>query len=431
MTDGDELEALLRRFQPRLRYDSQEAFFADSAEEWTDNPDNALRRSRPDGRRGELIASASPRAGEQQLALSFLGYPTYADGTAVERVEHGAGGDQIGADSRRDYRQMYLELRRTERYRNRMYGRAKEDSDGRLWLQYWFFYFYNDYNLAGGFGLHEGDWEMVQLRMGEVHPDLAVYAQHRQAQQASWDEVSTLAGSPDTPLVFVARGSHASYFRAGYHETEVWYDMADGKRETPPLTLEVIGDPEPAWLAWPGRWGDTRPRIADAEQPSPTAPCLHPQWKDPKALLRNALTFSLPGTAARAPDVGVRRAGGRLVLDLDFTTHTDPVERLVVTLNSRHDNVPPRTFTFALEQALRGRIETRLALAPTKYYEVHVSAIHPGGRPTESSLHPIGPVPPRPPLVHRVLLRLGRIVAAIRRLGARGASLTRARTRRR
>jgi len=35
---------LLRRFQPQLLYDSNEAFFADSAAEWTDNPGNVLRR---------------------------------------------------------------------------------------------------------------------------------------------------------------------------------------------------------------------------------------------------------------------------------------------------------------------------------------------------------------------------------------------------
>ncbi len=41
---------LLKRFQPQLRYDSQEAFFADSAAEWTDNPGNELRRAYDDGR---------------------------------------------------------------------------------------------------------------------------------------------------------------------------------------------------------------------------------------------------------------------------------------------------------------------------------------------------------------------------------------------
>ena len=165
-----------------------------------------------------------------------------------------------------------------------MYGRAKEDSDGRLWLQYWLYYFYNDYNLAGGAGLHEGDWEMVQLRMhrDEDHPDLAVYAQHKHAGQASWGEVEKDPGSPDTPLVYVGRGSHASYFHAGYHETEAWYDLADGKRKTPKLRLEIIGDPVPGWLQWRGRWGDTQPRIPGLHQPSPRGPLPHKQWDRPE-----------------------------------------------------------------------------------------------------------------------------------------------------
>jgi hypothetical protein len=33
-----EHDALLRRFPPRLHYDSMEQFFADSAEQWTANP---------------------------------------------------------------------------------------------------------------------------------------------------------------------------------------------------------------------------------------------------------------------------------------------------------------------------------------------------------------------------------------------------------
>jgi len=261
---------------------------------------------------------------------------------------------------------------------------------------------------------------MVQFRMGPEHPELAVYAQHRQAEQASWDEVEKLDGSPDTPLVYVGRGSHASYVRAGYHETEAWYDIADGKRETPKLELEVIGDAEPSWVAWRGRWGDTRPRIRDLEQPSPTAPCLHPQWDDPKKALKDARTFTQPRKPDRAPEVELSRVNGQLVIDLDFSTHPGRVERLVVTLNSRDDGLPPRTFTFALEQALRGRIETRLELDPAKYYDIYVSATDPEGRPSEARLHPIGPVPPQPPLGRRVLLGFGRVVAGIQRaLGRR------------
>ena len=38
-----EHDDLLRRFAPRLRYDSNEQYFADSPAQWTDNPGHELR----------------------------------------------------------------------------------------------------------------------------------------------------------------------------------------------------------------------------------------------------------------------------------------------------------------------------------------------------------------------------------------------------
>ena len=49
MPDHDDL---LKRFQPVLRYDSNEQFFADSAVQFMVNPGNELRRKRTD----ELVA---------------------------------------------------------------------------------------------------------------------------------------------------------------------------------------------------------------------------------------------------------------------------------------------------------------------------------------------------------------------------------------
>jgi len=54
MGDHDDL---LRRFQPGMRYDSMEQFFADSAEEWTANPGNELRRADTSSAPGDLLAS--------------------------------------------------------------------------------------------------------------------------------------------------------------------------------------------------------------------------------------------------------------------------------------------------------------------------------------------------------------------------------------
>jgi hypothetical protein len=381
---------LLRRFKPQLRYDSQEAFFADCAAEWTDNPGNELRRRYVDGEEGALIAATDPAPGQRKLTLDFLGHPRYADGTEADD-------EDLISSPLRDYRRRYAELRLRPGYANVMYGRAKEDSDGRLWLQYWLYYFYNDYNLAGGAGLHEGDWEMVQLRMHpeDDHPDLAVYAQHKHAGKATWAEVEKDPENPDSPLVYVARGSHASYFHAGYHETEAWYDLADGKRKTPSLRLELIGDPVPGWLRWRGRWGDTQPLIPGLHQPSPRGPLPHKQWDDPQRLVDDAVEAARP-EALPPPEVRIERRSERMHLAFDFSGRTEGrPERLVVTVNSADDDLSPQTYTFAIEPVIRGRLETDIELATAKRYDIYVSTVDADGRPSESVLvYPQDPAAP-------------------------------------
>jgi hypothetical protein len=374
---------LLRRFQPRLRYDSQEAFFADSAAEWTDNPGNELRRGFIDGRPGALIAATDPAPGGQKLSLAFLDDPLYADGET--RAEE----EDLISSPRRDYRRRYAELRRRPGYANVMYGRAKAGSDERLWLQYWFFYFYNDLHLAGGAGLHEGDWEMVQLRLGPEgeRPDLAVYAQHTHAGEAAWEDVEKDPASQDSPLVYVGRGSHASYFHAGYQGTGVWYDLADGKRPAPLLRLEILHDDDlPGWVRWRGRWGDTQPRIPGLHQPSPPGPLPHKQWDDPALLVADAVPVTR-SQALPAPEVRIDRRGGRMRVRFDFSGRPgEAPERLVVTVNSADDRLPPRAYTFALEHALRGTLETGIELAGDKHYDIYVSTVGADGQPSESKL---------------------------------------------
>ena len=102
-------------------------------------------------------------------------------------------------------------------------------------------------------------------------PDVAVYAQHRHGEKRNWEDVEKLPDSPDAPVAYVARGSHATYFEAGYHQTEAWYDIADGKRKAPKLALEIVEYATHPWMRWPGRWGDTTPRDRgdDLDQSAP------------------------------------------------------------------------------------------------------------------------------------------------------------------
>jgi hypothetical protein len=72
---------------------------------------------------------------------------------------------------------------------------------GKLALQYWLYYVYNDWN-----NLHEGDWEMVQLVFDapdaraalEQEPTSIGYSQHEGAERADWadDKLELVNGHP-------------------------------------------------------------------------------------------------------------------------------------------------------------------------------------------------------------------------------------------
>jgi hypothetical protein len=378
MADGD--GARLERHRPRLRYDSQETFFADSASEWTDAPANVLQR-----RDGTVLAEAREAGGRRALSLALLAPGRYRD-PARSPVRR----DDCIGHCGRDYVQAARRLHALPRYGNRMYGRASRGSDGRVWLQYWFFYFYNDYNLIGpliGAGLHEGDWETVQLRLDATGatPDLAVYAQHKGAEARRWPLVQR---DGVRPIVYPARGSHASYFEAADdHWTGHWFDHADGRRATPELTLVVVEETDRAfdWIRWPGAWGDTRKGASPLDSGSPVGPGAHPQWADPHLLLLKAQQperFDVPPqppgpppTAPPAPSIALARDG--IVLHVAYDCPGWPAERtpagLVVTINSPQEPLPPAAHRVPISTPSGSVTIADVALRPDWSYDVTVS----------------------------------------------------------
>lgn len=348
-TTADPAE-LLQRHIPVLRYDSQEPYFADAASEWTDNPGNQLKRAG-----GTVIAAANPTGGQRQLSLAFLGPSHYASGDAV------AAADRIGVTSH-DYVAEAAAMHAQPQYANRVYGHAATGSDGRVWLAYWFFYFYNDYNLIGPFikaGLHEGDWEMIQLRLDPTAavPDLAVYAQHTHAGQRPWNQVERVGGQP---VVYPARGSHASYFSADVHWTGDWFDFADGKRAAPPLTLEILSDVAGAndWALWPGTWGGTQPPPGDInplDDSSPRGPGGHTQYKQPDVLLTTATAHEAALAAAPAPAAPTAPTVSTAAVDEDlqirYDSHIANPSGLVVAVGDLHDPAPPRIHRVPIDSA--------------------------------------------------------------------------------
>jgi hypothetical protein len=84
------------------------------------------------------------------LDLAFLHGDHYPDAphTAVAAEDYI---DVVGQDYIAEAHAMHL----LPGMANQVYGHAVRDSDGALWLQYWFFYYYNDKAMLGN-GRHEG-----------------------------------------------------------------------------------------------------------------------------------------------------------------------------------------------------------------------------------------------------------------------------------
>lgn len=379
-----ELTAMLERHKPVVRYDSHEVYFADSAAEWTDNPGHALRR------RQAVLAQAPDTPPTPMLSLAFLG-PSYSDGTLADAE------DLISCPFR-DYVEQARRLHAEPGYPNRVYGRWAQGSDQRTWLQYWFFYFYNDFELLGDdfpAGLHEGDWEVIQLRLDAAaqEPDLAVYAKHKHAEAKLWSAVERV--EEQRPVIYVARGSHAAYFTSGTHWGEAWFDHADGKGFSPELTLEIARDEDSAyaWMRWPGFWGDTKPNPDHALHPfddsSPRGPGGHASWGDPHVLLSTVDDYQrfegasapaappseAPGPEPPAPEVTVTRSAEQQ-LHVEYVCQNWPAElqpvRLLVTLNSPQDPLPPIARGLSISQP-QGTVDVPVALNAGWSYEVHVS----------------------------------------------------------
>jgi Vacuolar protein sorting-associated protein 62 len=356
---------LLKHHRPFLKYDSQESYFADSAATWTDNPGNRLLE-----KDGNELAVAG-----HGLSPAFLGL-TYPGGRQADAR------DVISNPSKND-REQARKLHENKRYANRMYGHAAVDSNDDLWLQYWFWYFFNDYNLIGHFlkaGLHEGDWEMIQIRLQDETPDLAIYAQHTTADTRRWSQVDLVPGT-ERPLVYVARGSHASYFEPGRHWTGHWFDYADGKRKSPDISLNIVveDDEDWRWVRWPGRWGDTKKGANPLDSDSPRGPADHDQWDDPLTMVQTAVERPAPPPEDRprppaAPFARVEWAGS--TIRVTYTVQPGPDRRiprgLAVTINSPEESAPPTTETFTISTRT-GTVDLVTPTDPAKSYDVYVS----------------------------------------------------------
>lgn len=152
-------------------------------------------------------------------------------------------------------------------------------------LQYWFCYYFDDWA-----NIHEADWESITIFLRRHdhnwQPIGATFSEHENGARRHWRDMELVEDTH--PLVYVASGSHASYFQHAPegHATELAgiflgrlkfkIGSSDGARDFvplkdqhPPLTpqVEMLPDPidmvspdHPArshmrWMNFKGSWG--------------------------------------------------------------------------------------------------------------------------------------------------------------------------------
>jgi hypothetical protein len=162
---------------------------------------------------------------------------------------------------------------------------------GKLALQYWFFYPFNDFN-----NTHEGDWEMTQLVFDAADATEALaedpveigYSSHEGAERADWPDEKLEIVDGTHPVVYPAAGSHANKFTAALYlgssaDAGVGCDNTVGPhRELTPVVKTIPRDPAAAkaafpWIAFEGRWGELQAAFFNG----PTGPNMKDQWTHP------------------------------------------------------------------------------------------------------------------------------------------------------
>jgi hypothetical protein len=212
-----------------------------------------------------------------------------------------------------DYRDW--ESRLTEGKTPTVYAHVATDPEhaGKLSLQYWLFYVFNDWN-----NLHEGDWEMIQLVFDAPTAEEALrtdpvevgYSQHEGAERGDWgDDKLELVGSTH-PVVHPAAGSHANFYGealylgssasegVGCDDTRgPTFDVRPAVQTIPSAQSEAVR--EFPWIGFPGRWGEQRPAFFNG----PTGPNVKDQWTHPITWSQDwrGRSYTVPGSTIFGP----------------------------------------------------------------------------------------------------------------------------------
>jgi hypothetical protein len=184
---------------------------------------------------------------------------------------------------------------------------------GKLALQYWFFYVFNDWN-----NLHEGDWETIQLVFDAPTAAAALhtspveigYSQHEGAERAAWDDSKLERVGGTHPVVHPADGSHANFYGEALYlgssaKEGVGCDDTRGPTvDVRPRIVTIPSDDAAAhsrypWIAFEGRWGELHPAFFNG----PEGPSLKEQWTHPITWAEDwrSRSYTVPGGSIFGP----------------------------------------------------------------------------------------------------------------------------------
>jgi len=165
-------------------------------------------------------------------------------------------------------------------------------------IQYWLFYAYNN----GLLNNHQGDLEVVEIFLDSSGtPFRAVYSQHGAGENAAWSDVE----KTDThPVVYVALGSHANYFRPYQGRIGIENDLVSNDGPTlasSDLSLIILGEkgshpPDQSWLDYRGRWGYVgTPEQVSLGEAGPLGPVFNQngvRWSQSESYLNSTLSVN-------------------------------------------------------------------------------------------------------------------------------------------
>lgn len=270
------------------------------------------------------------------------------------------------------------------------YGRVVE-SGGALYLQYWLFYPDNPCVLPPG--RHDGDWELVQVRVerrgGDYQATQLTLAEHGKPVSEP-----LAAGAPID--VFVAVDSHACYLTAGAKPMIPLSDVCEAAGEAgskPAVALLPIAASKADWAHWRGRWGlDRGPgtllalalhlkrtpwpltrlnKVGAGESP-PSPGHQGQSWRYPRA-------FASRGTTRRHTTTLVQH----LAHFLGKATWPRQPPRVRVTRAERSASAPP---AYVVEAEAAGRFLRRVSMVAIAFWEQRAD-----GRRRALALHTVQP----------------------------------------